>query len=166
MRVTLRPARETDLGVIEEYWSDRSRLSEFDDLDFYEPGRSARQFAELGELPRTLVVDVDGVAAGTVGWHPVQHGPNQRCTGWNIGITLWPEHRGRGAGSHAQRLLAAHLFATTEVNRLEASTDVANVAEQKALVKAGFQREGVLRGAQWRRGAYHDLVLFSRLRSD
>jgi RimJ/RimL family protein N-acetyltransferase len=52
------------------------------------------------------------------------------------------------------------------VNRIEAQTDVDNVAEQRALEKAGFHREGVARGAQFRAGAYHDLVTYSRLRND
>ncbi len=62
------------------------------------------------------------------------------------------------------RQVAEYLFATTNVNRVEASTDVDNLAEQRALEKAGFPREGVLRGAQFRSGAHHDL--FSRLRDD
>lgn len=41
-----------------------------------------------------------------------------------------------------------------------------NLPEQRALDKAGFTREGVLRGAQWRLGSWHDMVLFSRLRAD
>jgi RimJ/RimL family protein N-acetyltransferase len=48
------------------------------------------------------------------------------------------------------------------VERLEASTDVDNAAEQRALEGAGFTREGVLRSAQFRDGAFHDLVLYSR----
>jgi RimJ/RimL family protein N-acetyltransferase len=51
-------------------------------------------------------------------------------------------------------------------NRVEASTDIENAAEARALEKAGFRREGVVRGAQFRAGAYHDLVLFGKLRSD
>jgi RimJ/RimL family protein N-acetyltransferase len=35
-----------------------------------------------------------------------------------------------------------------------------------ALEKGGFIREGVLRGAQYRRGARHDLVNYARLRTD
>jgi hypothetical protein len=34
------------------------------------------------------------------------------------------------------------------------------------LEKAGYVREGTLRGAQYRAGAYHDLVYYSRLRRD
>jgi hypothetical protein len=73
---------------------------------------------------------------------------------------------GQGHGAEAQRQLAAYLFATTRVERLEASTDVDNLAEQRSLEKAGFTREGVLRSAQFRDGAFHDLVLYSRLRGD
>jgi RimJ/RimL family protein N-acetyltransferase len=69
-------------------------------------------------------------------------------------------------GSRAQRLLAEHLFATTSVQRVEASTDVANVAEQRALEKAGFTREGVLRRAQARADGLHDLVGYAVVRSD
>jgi RimJ/RimL family protein N-acetyltransferase len=54
----------------------------------------------------------------------------------------------------------------TRVERLEASTDMGNTAEQRALERAGFTREGTLRYAQFRDGEFHDLVLYSRLRDD
>ena len=73
---------------------------------------------------------------------------------------------GSTLATNAQRLLAEYLFAFTRYERLEASTDVTNIGEQKALVRAGFTREGVLRHSQWRAGAFHDNVLFSRLRGD
>jgi RimJ/RimL family protein N-acetyltransferase len=50
------------------------------------------------------------------------------------------------------------------VNRLEAGTDLENIAEQRALEKAGFEREGVARQSQYRDGRYRDMVMFSRLR--
>ena len=111
-------------------------------------------------------VVVDGMVVGDVGWHVVHHGPPPDSAAYNIGIDLAPTHRGHGYGTEAQRRLAEHLFAHSDVNRVEASTDVTNVAEQRALEKAGFTREGVLRGAQWRDGAWHDLVLYARLRTD
>ena len=73
--------------------------------------------------------------------------------------------RGHGFGSLAQRLLVDYLFATTSVNRIEASTDVDNLAEQRALEKAGFVREGVLRGAQYRASAWHDLAIYAVVRN-
>jgi RimJ/RimL family protein N-acetyltransferase len=38
--------------------------------------------------------------------------------------------------------------------------------EQRALEKAGFTREGVLRQAQWRSGGWHDQVMYSKLRGE
>jgi RimJ/RimL family protein N-acetyltransferase len=54
--------------------------------------------------------------------------------------------------------------AFSDIERIEASTDVENIAEQRSLEKAGFTREGILRRAQWRAGAHHDLVSYSILR--
>jgi RimJ/RimL family protein N-acetyltransferase len=77
-----------------------------------------------------------------------------------------PASRGRGIGTHAQRLLADYLFDHTRAERLQAWTDHGNQAEQRALEKAGFVQEGVLRSAQWRGGRWHDQVLYSMLRDD
>lgn len=120
----------------------------------------------LEEARGTLIVEraVDGEPVGTVGWRGVQYGPNAESRAWNIGISLIPEARGKGLGSEAQRVLAEYLFATTTVNRIEAMTDVENVAEQRALEKAGYHRDGVLLGAQFRAGGYHDLVVYSVVR--
>jgi RimJ/RimL family protein N-acetyltransferase len=125
------------------------------------PGRAARP--DRGNL---LVELDDGTLAGDVSYFAVFHGPNPGSRAFNVGIALLPEHRGRGHGAEAQRQLAAYLFAHTRVERLEASTDVENLAEQRALERAGFAREGILRHAQFRDGGFHDLVLYSRLRGD
>jgi RimJ/RimL family protein N-acetyltransferase len=124
--------------------------------------RDAPAPAELGRM----VVELDGVAVGDVSWHSVWYGPNSGSRARNIGISIAASVRGQGVGSRAQRLLVEHLFATTDAVRVEASTDVANVAEQRALEKAGFVREGVLRSAQARADGHHDLVSYSFLRSD
>jgi len=127
--------------------------------------RGGRLVAADGGMLLVALVP-EGTVIGSVTWHEVYHGPNPQSRAWNIGIALLPEARGQGYGGPAQRLLAERLFATSAVNRVEASTDVENVAEQRALEKAGFVREGVLRGAQHRAGRWHDLFLYSLLRED
>ena len=107
-----------------------------------------------------------GEALGTVQYHAVRYGGNAGSSGWMIGIDLLAEARGQGYGAEAQRLLAEWLFENTSANRVEAQTDVENLPEARSLERAGFTREGVLRGAQFRGGSYHDLAVFSRLRSD
>jgi RimJ/RimL family protein N-acetyltransferase len=113
-----------------------------------------------------VVTDAEDLPIGTVSWHPVLYGPNLGSQAMDIGISLRPSARGHGHGARAQRMLARFLFTTTAVHRVQASTDVLNVAEQRALERAGFRREGVLRGAQWRQGCWHDLVSYARLRED
>lgn len=111
------------------------------------------------------VIEWDGVIVGTMSWHAADYGPTMGSRAWNIGIALAPAFRGKGIGTRAQRLLAEHLLMTCE--RVEASTDVTNAAEQRSLERAGFTREGVLRSAQHRRdGIHHDLVVYSLIRSD
>jgi RimJ/RimL family protein N-acetyltransferase len=106
------------------------------------------------------------VVAGEVVWFWQKWGPNDGSRCPMIGIWLRPEHRGRGIGTAAQRQMAELFFRHTAVNRVEAHTDVENIAEQRALEAAGFQREGVTRGAQWRDGRYHDGMLYAVLRED
>ena len=93
------------------------------------------------------VVLAEGVPVGDVSRIPVFNGPRYLCTAWNIGITLLRTVRRAGIGRLAQRLLVEHLFASTDLDRVQASTDVDNIAEQRALEGAGLHREGVLRGA-------------------
>ena len=158
VRVTLRPFVPADLPF------PGSAGSEYDDFGPRHPVIQPPPVAlhEGGGL----AIDVDGVVVGSVSWHWVDYGPGggSRCP--NLGIGLLPQHRGQGHGTQAQRLLADLFFRGLNINRVEASTDVTNQAEQRSLEKAGFTREGVLRGAQWRNGAFHDLVTYSVLRSE
>ena len=168
-QVRLRPVQRDDLPLLVEAYTNPAHAGPFNWFGFRDAGRVEQRFDEdgyLGEDSGTLVVTVPEGAVGTVGWHAVAYGPNAGSRCWNIGITLLGQWRGRGVGSRAQQLLAEHLLSTTPVTRVEASTNVENVAEQRALEKAGFTREGVLRSAQFRDGGWHDLAVFSRVRGD
>jgi RimJ/RimL family protein N-acetyltransferase len=170
-RLRLRPATLADADVLDAWADSPEARGEFNDFGEQRTRSHAEMLAagplidaSHGEL---LVERVeDGALIGSVGWHAVWNGPTFGSRCWNIGISLLPEARGRGYGSEAQRMLADHLFATTDANRVEASTDVDNLAEQRALEKAGFRREGIARGAQHRAGTYHDLVIYARLCDD
>jgi RimJ/RimL family protein N-acetyltransferase len=167
--VRLRQATLDDVGLVKLWSSSPHYTGEFNDFGV----ATRKPFDELirkselgGERGGSLMVEriAGSKAIGTVSWRQVQYGPTEESVAWNIGISLIPEMRGLGFGGQAQRLLADYLFATTSVNRIEASTDVDNLAEQRALEKAGFIRDGVFRGAQYRAGAWHDLAIYSVVR--
>ena len=96
-----------------------------------------RRFAADGMISddagQLAVQTPDGTLLGSVDWFAVRLGPSSSARALNIGIFLLPEHRGRGYGSAAQAVFADYLFANTLVERLEAGTDVDNIAEQRAL---------------------------------
>ena len=169
-RVRLREVTADDIERVDAWDADPHLKGEFN--DFGEPPHSIREAVEAGKVNGDdhgmLIVERvdDGTPIGTVSWRAVHYGPPPASRAWQIGIALVPEGRGQGFGAEAQRLVADHLFATTDAFRVEASTDVDNVAEQRALERAGYAREGVNRGAQVRPSGRHDLVLYARLRTD
>lgn len=166
--VRLRAVVESDLEPLRD--NETPDLDPWNDFEVGSSNRFHRRFAANGGIGEDLgmlaVETTDGVLIGSVSWNVVQHGPTSSCRALNIGISLFASHRGHGYGTAAQRLLAGYLFSSRTVERLEATTDVDNLAEQRSLEKAGFSREGVLRHAQFRRGEWRDVVMYSRLRGD
>jgi RimJ/RimL family protein N-acetyltransferase len=165
--LTLRPVAEDDLPVIERLTQDPEATGEFAWLGWYKLTRFRQWFAEnrlISDDIGVLMVVRGDERPGFVSWYKVPSTPGYYY--WNIGIALLPEARGNGYGTEAQRLLARYLFAYTTVQRIEAATEAGNVAEQRALEKAGFTREGVLRGATFRAGRWHDQIIYSVLRDE
>jgi RimJ/RimL family protein N-acetyltransferase len=59
-----------------------------------------------------------------------------------------------------------YLFLSKESRRIQAQTDLRNVASQKVLEKVGFKKEGTLRKNFFRRGEWRDTYLYSILREE
>jgi RimJ/RimL family protein N-acetyltransferase len=166
--VRLRPVDEQDLALLARIDTEPALTEPFEWRGFRDPKARRRRWEQdsyLGPDDALLIVALpDSTPAGIVSWRTMAtSGP--RVT-YIIGILLMPEHRERGIGSSAQCLVTDHLFCTTLANRVEAGTAVENVAEQRALEKAGFQQEGRLRGGAYLQGRIQDGFLYSRLRSD
>jgi RimJ/RimL family protein N-acetyltransferase len=165
--VELIPVDEDGLRVLERLTQDPASTGEFAWFGWSDPGRFRRRWAEDGlfrEDGGFLLVVRGAERLGFVNWRRRPLTPG--AFSWEIGIAMAPEARGQGHGTLAQRLLASYLFAHTTVHRIEAATEADNLAEQRALEKAGFTREGIRRAAGWRDGAWRDGVIYSILRTD
>lgn len=169
-KIIIRPVRREDLESLQRHKSGAITEDTFNNFGFSPEGQIAQQFERDGflnaDFANLVVTDLAGSFAGTISYHSTMYGPARTSLAYNIGISLDPAYRGKGYGVEAQRLLAQYLLDTYPVMRIEASTDVENRPEQRALEKAGFTRDGIIRGAQWRSGAWHDLVLYSKLRGE
>ena len=171
--ICLRPVDETDLELLAKLDTEPALSLPFEWRGFRDPKARRRRWEQdsyLGSDDALLIVALaEGAAAGVVSWRAALYSgpspPPSRLT-YTIGIIVMPEHRHGGIGSSAQCLLADYLFYTTMANRVEAATAAENVAEQRALEKAGFQKEGRLRGGAYLQGRIQDGFLYSRLRTD
>lgn len=168
--VRLRTLTLEDCAVIEAN-PPTPETDRFSFFGFSAPGRfrkrleSGEAHPKPGDVHGLLAIEADGAFVGFVSWHPENYGPIP-APAVNFGIGLIPAARGKGYGTEAQKALVAYLFQTTTVYRVEASTDVENLAEVRSLEKAGLLREGVIRGAHYREGKYNDMVLFAVTRAD
>ncbi|SEG98387.1 Protein N-acetyltransferase, RimJ/RimL family [Nonomuraea solani] len=167
MTTRLRPVAEDDVPFLHRLMNDPDSTGDFQWYGFQGPHRLRARWAENGMLSDEggILIIADGDdAVGFVSWN--RQIANRASFYWSMGLIVAPEHRGRGYGTEAQKLIARYLFDHSLANRIEASTEITNVAEQRALEKAGFTREGVLRGGGFRAGQWHDGVLYSMIRSD
>jgi RimJ/RimL family protein N-acetyltransferase len=167
---TLRAIEPADLDFLVAEYDGPHTTGEFGWYGFRDPAKVREDLSTGKTLEpdggRLVVADDDGKPVGLLSYITTFNGPPPGGDCWNIGIWIAPEHRGKGHGAEAQRLAAAYLFAHTLRERVEASTETGNVAEQRALERAGFTREGVIRHGSFRDGAYRDMVMYSKLRGE
>jgi RimJ/RimL family protein N-acetyltransferase len=168
LAIRLRPVVEGDLAMFRRFAVEPGLIG-LDWAGFRDAQAPARRFAVdgyLGTDDGRLMVEAEHgeTAAGFVSYLAGSYGGAARY--WEIGIVLLPEWRGRGIGWRSQAMLCDYLFTHTPAQRIQAGTHAENHAEQKSLVKAGFQLEGVVRSCEFRAGQWRDGYLYSRLRDD
>jgi RimJ/RimL family protein N-acetyltransferase len=152
--VTLRRWREDDAPLVAEATAD-----EYTAL--------IEGFAREGWLERQVgnrwshVIELDGEAVGGVG-AVRRHVPGVA----EIGYWVLERARGQNAATEATRLLTGWLFEATNIARAQATVEPANVASQRVLEKAGFQREGLLRGYASSGRERRDVFLYGKLEGD
>ena len=169
LSVRLRPAVVADVDLFRRYAVEPELLG-LDWHGFTDANAPARRFETdgyLGPDNGRLMVEVNSTDPATAGFVSYRaKAVGAMAQHWEIGIALLPEWRGRGIGWRAQAHLCDYLFDHSPAQRIEAGTHPENIAEQKSLVKAGFQLEGVIRAIEFRAGAWRDGYLYSRLRTD
>jgi RimJ/RimL family protein N-acetyltransferase len=96
---------------------------------------------------------------GLFSWHR----PNRTATlGYELSRPYWR----RGIMTEALRALLGYGFGQLELNRIRATVVTANGASANLLEKLSFQKEGLLREAQFVNGKFDDLFSYALLRKD
>jgi RimJ/RimL family protein N-acetyltransferase len=155
--VNLRIAEKADVFLTMRWWGDTHYMGEYQDVM-----TKTRLELEKIMLENTIfhiIEKKDGVKIGHI-------------SGWMIGramemgFALISSERGKGYGTEAIQLMVDHLFLTKNVVRIQVTTDVSNVASQRALEKVGFAKEGTMRKYFFAKGNYRDHFLYSILREE
>ena len=107
-------------------------------------------------LPDDTVIG--DVALQDINWR------NRSCS---VGLGIQKiEHRSKGYGSEAVRLILAYGFNNLGLNRIWANTLESNIGAQKSLENVGFILEGRSRKAEYFAGRYFDKLHFGLLRDE
>ena len=103
-----------------------------------------------------------GELVGDVGIQVLGDEPRQA----EIGITLAPEHHGRGLATEALRAVLGELFERRGMHRVFGSVDPDNAASIALLERIGMRREAHFLESLWFKGAWADDVVYAILRRE
>jgi RimJ/RimL family protein N-acetyltransferase len=104
---------------------------------------------------------IEGEAVGSIG---IKLGTDVERVSAEVGYWLGAPYRGRGVMSEAIRAFTDEMFETFELTRIFALPFAHNVASCRALEKAGFTLEGVLRCSCIKEGRITDQRQYARIR--
>jgi RimJ/RimL family protein N-acetyltransferase len=83
----------------------------------------------------------------------------------DIGIIMRPDATGRGLASKALALVCAYGFDALDLHRVAADVDPDNSASLSLFLRAGFEREGLLRGNRKTHVGIRDSVILAKSRN-
>ena len=111
-------------------------------LDTAELEDEQKRWFDLAQADRDsfyFTVRRDGELIGQIFLHDIDHDAGESLVGYHLFLE---QHRGKGYGTLALKLLCAYAFEQLGLRRLVAITELDNVASRRVAVKAGFREIG------------------------
>jgi RimJ/RimL family protein N-acetyltransferase len=165
--IVLRLRREEDVPAIAEASSDPETRRWLDDEPLT-PEQQRGSLSRAQEQWRTgrgaPFVIADAGSDRPLGLLNLQFGDDEEVAG--LAVSVFPQARGRGVASRALWLAADWALTELRLQRVFAEAAADNIASIRAIEKAGFQREGLLRAHCTTHGRRHDCVMFSLVPDD
>lgn len=163
--VRLRPPTLDDVGaLVAAAVADPGTMRAGGDLEERLRARVERPPALADDGLLSLVVEHEGRLVGDIQARAPKHGmPPGGC---EIGISLFPEARGRQIGRDAVALFTDCLL-ETGVHRVQATTAADNTAMRRVLEHVGYTFEGILRDyGPTARGGREDYAMYALVAGD
>ncbi|MEK3775514.1 MULTISPECIES: GNAT family N-acetyltransferase [Paenibacillus] len=102
------------------------------------------------------IVNMDGENVGGVNLNSI----DERNGTFSIGIQIDRDHRGKGYGTRAVRILLKYAFFERRLNKFNDSVLEGNEPSAAMMRKLGCVQEGVRRQVIYMDGKYQDMILF------
>jgi RimJ/RimL family protein N-acetyltransferase len=129
----------------------------------------ARAFVEeyMDFKPRKgrLMFSIENLEGETVGGANL-NSIDERNGTFSIGMLIDRDHRGKGYGTAAMRILFRYAFFERRLNKYYGHVLEGNVPSATMLRKLGCQEEGVRRQMIYTNGRYHDEIHFGLTRAE
>jgi ribosomal-protein-alanine N-acetyltransferase len=109
----------------------------------------------------SFAIEVDGSAVGGISLRPGED--IERRTA-EMGYWLGEDYWGRGIVTAAIKLVTGYALGECDLDRVFAVPFVPNVGSWRALEKADYQREGLMRKSAFKDGVVYDQYLYARVR--
>lgn len=168
-KVYLRPSERTDLDDFVRWFNDADTLRY---LAMRAPmGRAAEErwfdsmLERQGKRDHHFVICLleDGRAIGTLGLHEVDQEAGSAAFGIAIGEKAERDH---GYGTDALKAICDFGFGELRLERIWLDVYAPNLRAQRSYEKAGFNREGTMRRALFKRGEFADVHRMALLRDE
>ncbi|MDO4535771.1 MAG: GNAT family protein, partial [Clostridium perfringens] len=155
--IIIRAIEEEDLETIYR-WNSQEFRGDFQEFQFQSLNKLKEEYSKNGFYSKEfqmLIVKEKDIKIGLVYLNFYREGIVK------IGLVLNHESCNKGRGTSILKIMTEHLFNNYQIVRIEADTDVENIAAQEILSKVGFLREGKLRKYRFHHGSYHDSYIYS-----
>jgi [ribosomal protein S5]-alanine N-acetyltransferase len=156
----LRAQSQNELRPFEPKWSEH----ELTRSAYAARVRMANRLSDSGDGFNFLIFDAgDGKLVGGITLGNIKRGASQAC---EIGYWLGTPHLRRGYMTDAIQTVLRFAFQNQRLQRVEAACIQSNERSEAALLRCGFQYEGLARHYLEIDGRRQDHKLFARLSSD
>jgi RimJ/RimL family protein N-acetyltransferase len=157
--VSLRIIEKQDLPILLEWDNNIDFRGQFENPKQETIADLERLYDNIKDTQWFFIEKKDGTKIGFIA-HFLSAGETE------IGYNIVPNERNRGFAGEAIQIMVDYLFLSRDMVRIQAKADTENAPSWKALEKAGFKREGILRKTCHCRGEWRDDCIYSILREE
>jgi [ribosomal protein S5]-alanine N-acetyltransferase len=114
-------------------------------------------------VPTKFAIEVDGQAIGGIGFIPQE---DIHIKTVELGYWIGEEYWSKGIITSVLKAFSNYIFENFDIIRLEAHVYHWNIGSMKALEKAGFHKEAVLKKRAFKDGEYVDEHIFAKFKDE